>query len=59
MRVHVDQEHLDWLMAQIEARCTDKETANFSRIHGRFDLEIVITVAPGTRKQSRTNSSST
>lgn len=33
-------------MAQIEARCTDKETANFSRIHGRFDLEIVITVAP-------------
>jgi hypothetical protein len=45
-RVPVDQAHLDWLMKQIEDRCKDKETANFSRIHGRFDLEIVIAVAP-------------
>ena len=45
-KVPVDQEHLNWLMAQIEARCQDKETANFARIHGRFDLEIVISVAP-------------
>ena len=45
-KVPVAQEHLDWLMAQIEERCTDKETANFARIHGRFDLEIVISVAP-------------
>lgn len=45
-KVPVDQEHLDWLMAQIEERCKDKETANFARIHGRFDLEIVISVAP-------------
>ncbi len=44
-KVPVEQEHLDWLMAQIEARCTDKEAANFGRIHGRFDLEIVISVA--------------
>lgn len=45
-KVPVDQVHLDWLMAQIENRCTDKEAANFARIHGRFDLEIVIAVAP-------------
>ena len=44
--VPVDRAHLDWLMAQIEARCTDKTTANLARIHGRFDLEITITVAP-------------
>ncbi len=48
-KVPVDQEHLDWLMSQIEERCTDKETANFARIHGRFDLEIVIAVAPQDR----------
>ena len=48
-KVPVAQEHLDWLMAQIEARCKDKETANFGRIHGRFDLEIVISVAPQDR----------
>ena len=45
-KVPVDQEHLDWLMAQIEERCKDKEAANFARIHGRFNLEIVISVAP-------------
>ncbi len=45
-KVPVDKEHLTWLMEQIEARCKDKETANFARIHGRFDLEIVISVAP-------------
>jgi len=49
-KVPVDQEHLDWLMVQIEARCKDKETANFARIHGRFDLEIVISVAPQDRQ---------
>lgn len=48
-KVPVDQEHLDWLMAQIEERCKDKTTANFARIHGRFDLEIVISVAPTDR----------
>ena len=46
-KVPVDQAHLDWLMEQIEARCNDKENANFARVHGRFDLEIVISVAPG------------
>jgi len=45
----ISQEHLDWLMNQIETRCKDKETANFARIHGRFDLEIVIKVAPQDR----------
>lgn len=45
-KVHVDKEHMQWLMAQVEARCTDKERANVGRIHGRFDLEIVIAVAP-------------
>jgi hypothetical protein len=49
-KVPVDQEHLDWLMQQVEARCTDKERANFARIHGRFDLEIVIAVAPQDRQ---------
>ena len=44
-KVPVDPEHMQWLMTQIEARCKDKETANFARIHGRFDLEIVISVA--------------
>jgi hypothetical protein len=48
-KVPVDQEHLNWLMAQIEARCTNKEQANLARIHGRFDLEIVIAVAPQDR----------
>ena len=48
-KVPVDKEHLDWLMKQIENRCTDKESANFARIHGRFDLEIVIAVAPQDR----------
>ena len=47
MREH--QEHFVWLMAQIEERCTDKEEANLARIHGRFDLEIVITTAPQDR----------
>jgi hypothetical protein len=45
-KVPVDKEHMQWLMAQVEARCTDKERANVGRIHGRFDLEIVISVAP-------------
>lgn len=36
-------------MAEIEARCTDKTTANFARVHGRFDLEIIIFVAPQDR----------
>ena len=49
-KVPVDREHLDWLMTQIEARCADKERANFARIHGRFDLEIVIAVAPQDRQ---------
>lgn len=49
-KVPVEQEHLGWLMAQIEARCTDKEKANFARIHGRFDLEIVIAVAPQDKR---------
>lgn len=49
-KVHVDQEHLDWLMEQIEARCADKETANFLRIHGRFDLEIVVVPAERDRQ---------
>jgi hypothetical protein len=49
-KVPVEQEHLTWLMQQIEARCTDKERANFARIHGRFDLEIVIAVAPQDRQ---------
>jgi hypothetical protein len=44
--VFIDKEHLTWLMEQIEARCKNKEAANFARIHGRFDLEIVIAVAP-------------
>jgi hypothetical protein len=48
-KVPVDQEHLDWLMQQVETRCTDKERANFSRILGRFDLEIAIAVAPQDR----------
>ena len=45
-KVPVDQEHLTWLMGQIEERCKNKEAANFARIHGRFDLEVVISVAP-------------
>ena len=49
-KVPVDREHLEWLMAQVEARCSDKETANIARIHGRFDLEIVIAVAPQDRR---------
>jgi len=49
-KVPVNKEHLQWLMEQIEARCADKERANFARIHGRFDLEIVITVAQQDRK---------
>ena len=49
-KVPVDQEHLDWLMTQIEERCADKGQANFARIHGRFDLEIVIAVAPQDRQ---------
>ena len=48
-KVPIDQEHLNWLMVQIEARCKDKTAANFARIHGRFDLEIVIAVAPQDR----------
>jgi hypothetical protein len=43
------EEHRRWLMEQIEARCKDKETANFARIRGCFDLEIVISVAPQDR----------
>lgn len=49
-RVPVNQEHLNWLMEQIEARCTDKKAANFARLHGRFDLEIVIAVSPQDRQ---------
>lgn len=49
-KVPVEQEHLDWLMQQIETRCTDKERANFARIHGRFDLEIVVATAPQDRQ---------
>ena len=45
MKIHVDPEHMQWLMEQVEARCKDKETANLLRIHGRFDLEIAIVVA--------------
>jgi len=45
-KIPVAKEHLDWLMTQVENRCTDKERANVGRIHGRFDLEIVIVVAP-------------
>jgi hypothetical protein len=48
-KVHVDQEHMQWLMERVEERCTDKETANLLRIHGCFDLEIVISVAPQDR----------
>jgi hypothetical protein len=48
-KVHVDQEHIQWLMARVEERCTDKETANLLRIHGRFDLEIAIAVAAQDR----------
>ncbi len=48
-KVFVDQEHLDWCMAEIEARCTDKTTANLARVHGRFNLEIIIFVAPQDR----------
>lgn len=40
----VARTHLEWLMGQIEARCTDKETANLLRVRGRFDLEIKIVV---------------
>ena len=49
MKIHVDPEHMQWLMEQVEARCKDKETANLLRIHGRFDLEIAIVVAPQDR----------
>lgn len=49
-KAHVDQEHMQWLMERVEDRCSDKETANIARIHGRFDLEIVITVAPKDRQ---------
>lgn len=48
-KVPVDREHMQWLMEQVEARCKDKETANLLRHHGRFDLEIVIVVAPQDR----------
>lgn len=49
-KVPVDKEHMQWLMKQVEDRCTDKERANVGRIHGRFDLEVVITVAPQDRQ---------
>jgi hypothetical protein len=49
MKIHVDREHLQWLMEQIEARCKNKEAANFEHIHGRFDLEISIVTAPEDR----------
>ena len=45
-KIHVDPEHMQWFMEQVEARCKDKETANLLRIHGRFNLEIAIVVAP-------------
>ena len=45
-KVPVDREHMQWLMARVEERCADKDTANLLRHHGRFDLEIVIVVAP-------------
>ncbi len=49
-KVQVDQEHMQWLMERVEERCTDKETANLLRIHGRFDLEIAIAVALQDRR---------
>jgi hypothetical protein len=49
-KVPVDKEHMLWLMAQVEERCKDKDTANLLRIHGRFDLEIIIAVAPQDRQ---------
>ena len=49
-KVPVDKEHMQWLMKQVEERCTDKEQANVGRIHGRFDLEIIIAVAPQDRQ---------
>lgn len=48
-KVPVDREHMQWLMERVEERCKDKETANLLRIHGRFDLEIAIAVAPQDR----------
>ena len=48
-KVHIDERHMQWLMERVEERCTDKETANLLRIHGRFDLEIAIVVAPQDR----------
>lgn len=49
-KVPVDKVHMRWLMEQVEARCTDKERANVGRIHERFDLEIVVRVAPQDRQ---------
>jgi hypothetical protein len=48
-KVHIDREHMQWLMERVEERCTDKETANLLRIYGRYDLEIAIVVAPQDR----------
>lgn len=48
-KVPIDKEHMQWLMERVEERCKDKETANLLRIHGRFDLEIAIAVAPQDR----------
>jgi hypothetical protein len=49
MRIEIAHEHMQWLMDRVEERCKDKETANLLRIHGRFDLEIAIAVAPQDR----------
>lgn len=45
----VDRNHMVWMMQQIEARCQNPDAANLLRIKGRFDLEIVIVVAPEDR----------
>jgi hypothetical protein len=39
-----------WCRGVPSGMCTDKESANVGRIHGRFDLEIVIAVAPQDRQ---------
>lgn len=49
-KVPVEKEHMTWLMKQVEDRCSDKDTANLLRIHGRFDLEIVVVVARQDRQ---------
>jgi hypothetical protein len=45
----VEREHIQWLLKQVEERCTDKTAARVGHIHGRFDLEIVVVVAEQDR----------